>query len=63
MKVENRLDVYDFDINTVSEGDYVRIKTKEGKKIGNGKYSKFDNYTIYFYDIQSNTLYYIHSNI
>ena len=35
---------YDFDINLITEGDYVKIKTKEGKEIGNSKYGKFDDY-------------------
>lgn len=59
MRIEERLDVYDFDTNIISEGDYVRIETKDYENPN----SKFWNYTIYLYDIESNTLYYIHSNI
>ena len=54
---------YDFDINLITEGDYVKIKTKEGKKIGNSKYGKFDDYSVYFFDVETLTLYYIHNNI
>ena len=59
----SRLDEYDFDENIINEGDYVMIITKEGQKIGNSKYKKYDNYSVYFYDVETNTLYYIHSNI
>ena len=54
---------YDFDINLITEGDYVKIKTKEGKEIGNYKYGKFDDYSVYFFDVETLTLYYIHNNI
>lgn len=57
MEKANRLDEYDFDINSISEGDYVHMA------IDNSKFSKFDNYTIYLYDVESHTLFYIHSNI
>ena len=60
MKAADRLSEFNFDINNINEGDYVKIKTKEGQKVGNGKY---DNYSIYFFDIETLTLYYIHNNI
>ena len=60
MEAADRLSNFDFDINDINEGDYVKIKTKEGQKVGNGKY---DNYSIYFFDIETLTLYYIHNNI
>jgi len=63
MESSDRLSEFDFDIGVINEGDYVKIKTKEGQKIGNGKYEKNDNYSIYFFDIETLTLYYIHSNI
>lgn len=46
-----------------NEGDYARIATKEGEKIGDSKYQKYDNYSIYFFDTETLTLYYIHNNI
>lgn len=61
MEIEERMDIYDFDTNIISEGDFVRIETKEYGD-GDPKW-KFANYTIYLYDIESNILYYIHSNI
>lgn len=63
IKTSNRLDEYDFDENIINEGDYIRIITKEGKKIGDSKYEKYDNYSIYFFDVETLTLYYIHNNI
>ena len=63
MESENRLDDYDFDDSIINEGDYVRIVTKEGQPIGNSYYKKYDDYHVYFFDIETKTLYYIHSNI
>lgn len=63
MESADRLSEFDFDINDINEGDYVKIKTKEGQKIVNGKYEKYDNYSVYFFDIETLTLYYIHNNI
>ena len=57
--MKERLNVYDFDINIISEGDYVRIENKRPDDY----IWKFADYTVYLYDIESNTLYYIHSNI
>ena len=64
MEAGERTDEYDFDINCISDGDYVLIKTKEGSKLGSGStYGKYDDYTVYFFDTDSCTLYYITSNI
>lgn len=63
MESEERLNEYDFNTNQINEGDYYKIVTKEGQYIGDTKYDKFDDYSVYFYDIDKNTLYYIHSNI
>ena len=54
---------YDFDKSMINYGAYVKIVTKEGKSIGNSTYGKYDNYSIYFFDIETLTLYYIHTNI
>ena len=54
---------YDFDINTVSAGDFFYIKTKAGQPIGQGTYGKYDYYTVYFFDVDTKILYYFHSNI
>ena len=63
MKAADRLSEFDFDINNINEGDYVKIETKEGQKIANGKYGKYDNNSVYFFDIETLNMYYIHNNI
>lgn len=63
MESQNRLNEYDFDINSITENDYVRIVTKEGTPIGDSTYGKFDNYSIFLFDSETLTLYYIHNNI
>ena len=63
MESKDRLKEYDFDVTKITEGDFFRIKTKEGESIGDSKYQKFDNYTLYFFDTETLTLYYIHNNI
>lgn len=59
MEIEERMDIYDFDTNIISEGDYFRI---ENERPDDPQW-KFADYTIYLYDIESNVLYYFHSNI
>lgn len=54
---------YAFDESIIGENDYIYIRTKEGAPIGNSTYGKFDNYSIYFFDVDTNTLYYFHNNI
>ena len=44
---------YDFKMNMISEGDFYYIKSG----------SSSDNYSVFLYDINSHTLYYIHNNI
>ncbi len=54
---------YDFDKTVVSEGDFFYIKTKDGEPIGQGTYGKFDNYSVYYFDVDAQILYYFHNNI
>jgi len=63
MSVQDREEEYDFDADCIGEGDYVLIKDREGEAIGDGKYEKFEDYTVYFFDTDTSTLYYIHTNI
>lgn len=63
METENRINEYSFDESCISEGDYCFIKTKEGQRIGSSTYGKYDFYSVYFFDTESLTLYYIHTNI
>ncbi len=57
MEAEKRLDEYDFDSNCIGAGDSVRIE------IGYTPWSRYDDYTVYFFDAESGILYYIHNNI
>lgn len=56
-------DNYDFDKTVVSEGDFFYIKTKYGEPIGEGTYGKFDDYTVFYFDVDAQILYYFYSNI
>lgn len=56
MEKEKRLDEFDFDSNCINEGDYVRIIDKYEKE------KNKTNYSVYFFDIDTLTLYYVHNN-
>ena len=57
------LEKYDFDRSNISAGDYFHLITKAGQPIGEGTYDKFDDYSLYYFDMDAQTLYYFHSNI
>lgn len=63
MSLLDRSDEYDFKLSNITSGDYVYINDREGEKIGDSYYEKYEDYTVYFYDTEQHTLYYIHSNI
>lgn len=63
MEAKDRLDEYTFDESMITPGDYYFIYTKEGEPIGGGEYGKYDNYSVWFFDTQTQTLYFIHNNI
>lgn len=54
---------YRFSRGDIDESDYLYIYDRCGEPIGNGKYLKYEDYTVYFFDSQTTTLYYFHSNI
>lgn len=54
---------YHFSRDDIDESDYLYIYDREGKPIGDGAYSKYDYYNVYFFDSQTATLYYFHNNI
>ncbi len=62
MEAEKRLGDYDFDPSLIGPGDYARVETREGEHTGKITYGKYDCYTVYFYDVESHTLFYIHQN-
>lgn len=66
METAKRLDEYDFEPDCIGRGDYVRIETREGTPIndtGDFRYRKYDDYSVFFYDTEGHTMYYIHQNI
>lgn len=63
MEMKDRLDEYTFDVSFISEGDLYYIQTKEGQSVGENVYGTYDDYTVYFFDADTLTLYYIHNNI
>lgn len=54
---------YDFDKTIITDGDFFYIDTKKGEPIGQGTYGKFDNYSVYYFDVDAQILYYFHNNI
>ena len=54
---------YRFSRDDIDGSDYLYIYDREGKPIGDGAYSKYDYYNVYFFDSQTTTLYYFHNNI
>ena len=55
-------DNFDFDFQSqIKKGDYFCIITKEGSKIGDSYYGKFDDYKVYYVDVSKNILFYIYS--
>lgn len=62
---------FDFDDQCISAGDYVYIETKEGEKFETEEeenseeafvYGKYYDYSVYLYDKESHTLYYVHND-
>ena len=62
MRVSNRLDEFDFDTACINAGDYCLIDDMEGRPIGENSYEKYENYNLYYFDRETLTLYYMHSN-
>lgn len=52
---------YDFDRTIVETGDYIYIDSEE--RTWEDGHTTLVNYDVYFFDIQSQVLYYFHSNI
>lgn len=54
---------YRFSRADIDGSDYLYIYDRDGEAIGDGAYSKYDYYNVYFFDSQTTTLYYFHNNI
>ena len=53
---------YDFDCSIISTDDYFYLDTKAGEPIGSGTYDQFDHYKLYYFEVDTLTLYYFHNN-
>ena len=53
-------DKYDFNVSAVNAGDYYVL---EDDYLTEETSIPYSNYTLYYYDIETHTLYHIHSNI
>ena len=51
---------YDFDRSIITDDDYIYIYDAS---VDRSLYSKFGNYDVYFFDTETQTLYYFHNNI
>ena len=56
METCGRLSEYDFDPAVISGDDFVKIRTEP-------HFTEYDDYTLWYFDVQSCTMYYIHANI
>lgn len=54
---------YRFSRDDIDESDYLYISDRDGEAIGEGVYSKYNSYNVYFFDSQTTTLYYFRNNI
>ena len=52
-------DKYKFDKSQIKKGDYYYIDSPEG----DSAYGKYDNYDVYYVDVEKRIMYFIHSNI
>lgn len=55
-------DKYDFSADCIDKEDYFYIENKDNYERYK-HYDKYDAYNVYFFDVQTMTLYFIHSNI
>lgn len=54
---------YDFDRSVIDDGDYYYIGGGYGETLSDIDYNDQSRYDIYYFDIQTNTLYYFHNNV
>ena len=62
LECANRLAEFEFVPACINEGDAWLLFTSEGEPRGTGTYEKYDNYKMYFFDTESERLYYINNN-
>ncbi len=54
--------IYDFDKSVLKTGDFFYIKTLEGEPAGERTYEKFDYYSVFYFDLENQILYYFHND-
>lgn len=55
---DNKDTKYDFDINDIKSGDFYILDSKYENED-----EKYDNYTVYYYNLNKHILYYLHFNM
>ena len=63
VEYEEYKDKYDFKYEYVDTSDYFYIENKDTYEKYKNYHDKYSAYNVYFFDAQTKTLYYIHSNI
>ena len=63
VKYEKYKDSYDFDKSIISTGDYFYIQNKDTYERYADYPDKYAAYNVYFFDTETLTLYFIHTNI
>ena len=63
VEYEEYKDKYDFTYESVDTSDYFYIENKDTCEKYKNYPDKYAAYNVYFFDVQTKTLYYIHSNI
>ncbi|MGN0115597.1 MAG: hypothetical protein ACI396_09735, partial [Acutalibacteraceae bacterium] len=53
---------YDFDRSAIDDSDYYYIGGRNSETLSDIDYNGQSLYDIYFFDLQTNTLYYFHNN-
>lgn len=56
-------DRYDFKLSQIKVNDYYYVIDKDGTPIGDGFYEKYEDYDVYYVDMEKCIMYYIHNNI
>ena len=59
----DRINEYTFDESSITMGDYFYIDKIQVQEISSSPNWIYENYTIYYFDTETLTLYYIHSNM
>lgn len=59
----NLAQMYDFSADMLREGDYFYLESRVDSERADYDARKYDDYTIYYFSLENQMLYYFHSNI